>query len=135
MKNPIFTWIVKLIAVVILLQTLYFKFTGAEESVYIFSTLGIEPFGRIGSGIVELIAAILILIPRTTLLGALLALGTMVGAIISHLFVLGIVVKNDGGTLFILAIITFICCSILVYQNRNKIPDLLKFKNKSKFFA
>lgn len=128
MKNPIFTWIVKLIAVVILVQTLFFKFTGAEESVYIFTTLGIEPFGRIGSGIVELIAAVLILIPRTTLLGALMALGTMVGAIFSHLFVLGIVVKNDGGELFILAIITLICCAILVYQNKNKIPDLLKLK-------
>ena len=128
MKNPIFTWIVKLIAVVILVQTLYFKFTGAEESIYIFSTLGVEPFGRIGSGIVELIASILILIPRTTLLGAMMGIGTMLGAIFSHLFVLGIVVKNDGGELFILAIITLLCCSILVFQNKNKIPDLLKFK-------
>lgn len=128
MKNPIFTWTIKLIAVVILVQTLYFKFTGAEESVYIFNTLGIEPFGRISSGIVELIASVLILIPRTTLLGALLAMGTMVGAIFSHLFVLGVVVKNDGGELFTLAIITLLCCLIIVYQNKNKIPDLLKFK-------
>jgi uncharacterized membrane protein YphA (DoxX/SURF4 family) len=128
MKNPIFIWIVKLVAVVILVQTLYFKFTGAEESVYIFSTLGAEPFGRIGSGIVELIASILILIPRTTLLGALMGLGTMAGALLSHLGFLGIEVKNDGGTLFILAIITFLCCSILVYNQKSKIPDLLKFK-------
>ncbi|MEO5776204.1 MAG: DoxX family membrane protein [Flavobacterium sp.] len=128
MKNPIFTWIVKLIAVIILVQTLYFKFTGAEESVYIFTKLGIEPFGRIGSGIGELIASILILIPRTTLLGALMGAGTMLGAIFSHLFVLGIVVKNDGGELFILAIITLLCCTILIIQNRNKIPDLLKLK-------
>lgn len=128
MKTPIFIWIVKLIAVAILVQTLYFKFTGADESVYIFSTLGVEPYGRIGSGIVELIASILILIPRTTLLGALMAIGTMVGAIFSHLFILGIVVKNDGGELFTLAIITFLCCTILVFQNRSKIPDLLKFK-------
>lgn len=128
MKNSILTWIIKLTAVVILLQTLYFKFTGASESVYIFSTLGIEPFGRIGSGIVELIASILILIPRTTLLGALLGLGTMLGAILSHLFVLGIVVQNDGGTLFILAIITFVCCFVLFLQNKHRITDLLKFK-------
>lgn len=128
MKNPIFIWIIKLIAVVILVQTLYFKFTGAEESIYIFTTLGIEPYGRIGSGIVELIASILILIPRTTLLGALIGLGTMLGAIFSHLFVLGIVVKNDGGELFILAIITLLCCTILIIQNRNKISDLLRFK-------
>lgn len=128
MKNSILIWIVKLTAVIILVQTLFFKFTGAEESVYIFQTLGIEPLGRIGSGVVELVASILILIPRTTLLGALLALGTMVGAIFSHIFVLGIVVKDDGGTLFTLAIITTICCLILVYNQKNKIPDLLKFK-------
>lgn len=128
MKNNVFTWIIKLTAVVILLQTLYFKFTGAEESVYIFSTLGAEPFGRIGSGVIELIASILILVPRTTLLGALLGLGTMSGAILSHLFFLGIEVKNDGGTLFILAIITFICCTILVFQNRDKMQSLLKFQ-------
>jgi len=128
MKNSIFIWIIKLVAVVILVQTLYFKFTGAEESVFIFSTLGIEPFGRIGSGIVELIASILILIPRTTLLGALLGLGTMLGAIFSHLFILGIEVKNDGGTLFILAIITFLCCLLLIYNQKHKLSDILKFK-------
>ncbi len=121
MKNPIFIWIIKLIAVGILVQTLYFKFTGAEESVYIFTTLGVEPYGRIGSGIIELVATILILIPRTTFYGAILGLGTMTGAIFSHLFVLGIDVKNDGGTLFILAIITFLCCAYLVFINRNKI--------------
>jgi uncharacterized membrane protein YphA (DoxX/SURF4 family) len=128
MKKNVFIWVIKLVAVVILVQTLYFKFTGAEESVYIFSTIGAEPFGRIGSGIVELIASILILIPRTTLLGALMGLGTMSGALLTHLVFLGIEVKNDGGTLFILAIITFLCCSILVYNQKSKIPDLLKFK-------
>ena len=128
MKHPLFIWIVKLIAVVILVQTLYFKFTAADESVYIFSTLGIEPFGRIGSGIVELIASILILIPRTTLLGALMGAGTMLGAIVSHLLVLGIEVKNDGGELFTLAIITLLCCTILIFVNKNKIPDLLRLK-------
>jgi uncharacterized membrane protein YphA (DoxX/SURF4 family) len=80
-------------------QTLYFKFTGAAESIYIFKTLGMEPYGRIGSGIIELVSSILILIPRTTLLGALLGLGVMIGAIVSHVFVLGIEVQNDGGTL------------------------------------
>ena len=128
MKTSILTWIIKLIAVIILLQTLYFKFTGAEESVYIFTKLGIEPFGRIGSGIIELLASILILIPRTTLPGALLGFATMLGAIFSHLFVLGIEVKNDGGELFILAIITLLCCAILIFQNKSKIPNLLRFK-------
>ena len=128
MNHRILKNIIKLIVVVILVQTLYFKFTGAPESVYIFTKLGIEPYGRIGSGIVELIASVLLLIPRTTLIGALMGLGTMIGAILSHLFVLGIEVKNDGGTLFVLALITFLCCIILVFQNRDKIPGLLKFK-------
>ena len=128
MKYTIFIWILKISVAVILIQTLFFKFTGAEESVYIFTKLGIEPFGRIGSGIVELIASVLILIPRTTLIGAILAAGTMLGAIFLHLFVLGIVVKNDGGELFFLAIITFLCCLTLIIINRNKIPNLLRFK-------
>lgn len=128
MKSPIFIWIVKLIAVVILVQTLFFKFSGAEESIYIFTKLGVEPYGRIGSGIVELVASILILIPRTTLLGALLGFGTMLGAIFSHLFVLGISVKNDGGELFALAIITLLCCTLLIFKEKSKIPGLLRFK-------
>ena len=128
MKKPIVLWIVKAVAVIILLQTLFFKFTGAEESVYIFSKLGVEPYGRIGSGVVELIASLLILIPRTSVLGAIIGLGTMAGAIASHLFVLGINVQNDGGTLFALALITFACCLFLVYTQKDKIPDLLRFK-------
>jgi uncharacterized membrane protein YphA (DoxX/SURF4 family) len=128
MKTSIVQWLFRLTAAIILLQTLYFKFTGAEESVYIFSTLGMEPYGRIGSGIAELIAAVLILIPRTTLLGAIMGAGVMLGAILSHLFVLGIEVKNDGGELFILAIITFLCCIVLIYWNKNRLINLLKMK-------
>lgn len=128
MKSNLFIWIIKLVAVIILLQTLYFKFTAAPESVFIFSTLGIEPFGRIGSGIVELIASILILIPRTALLGAVLGFATMLGAIFSHIFVLGIEIQNDGGTLFILAVITFLCCLILIYNQKDKISNLLRLE-------
>jgi len=127
-KSIIFDWSLRIVAAVILLQTLFFKFTGSEESVYIFSTLGMEPFGRISSGIGELVAAILILIPRTTLLGAMMGLGIISGAIAAHVFVLGITLKNDGGLLFILALIVFLCCAILVYRNKSKIPDLLKLK-------
>src|SRR6266513_3986628 len=96
-------WISRVAAAVILLQTLFFKFTAAPESVYIFTKVGLEPWGRIGSGITELIAAILILIPATTWLGAALALAVMAGAIFSHLTVVGIVVMDDGGLLFGLA--------------------------------
>lgn len=125
MKKEILIWILRITASVILLQTLFFKFSGAEESIYIFSTLGVEPYGRIGSAIAELIAAVLILIPKTTWLGALGAAGVMIGAILSHLFVLGIEVQNDGGLLFALAVITLLCSLGLLYFNKNKLFNLL----------
>ena len=117
-----FNFLLRLIVAIILLQTLYFKFTANPESVYIFTTLGMEPWGRIGSGIVELIAAILILIPATTWIGAILALGTISGALFFHLTKLGIVVMDDDGTLFILACVVFIGSLILLWKNRKKIP-------------
>ncbi|AWA29677.1 DoxX family protein [Flavobacterium magnum] len=128
MGKTIFSWTLRIITAAILLQTLFFKFTAADESVYIFTRLGMEPYGRIGSGIAELFAAILILIPSTSLIGALLSAAVIAGALLSHLFILGIEVKNDGGELFILAVITFICSTILIYLDRQKIPGLLRFK-------
>lgn len=120
----IITWVLRLIAAIILFQTLFFKFTAAEESVYIFSTIGMEPWGRIGSGVVELIAALLILFPKTTWMGALLGIGVMSGAIFFHLTKLGLVVKNDGGQLFIYALLVFISCLVLMIIYKN---DILKF--------
>src|SRR3954467_3466952 len=96
----VLSWIARISAAVILLQTLFFKFTAAPESVYIFTKVGLEPWGRIGSGVVELIAAVLLLVPRFTWLGAVIAMGVIGGAIMSHLTVLGIVVMDDGGLLF-----------------------------------
>lgn len=124
--SNIFTWIVRLVAAVIMLQTLYFKFSGAEESIYIFSRLGAEPWGRIGSGVVELIASILILFPRTSGYGALIGLGVMSGAILSHLVILGIEIQNDGGLLFFYACVVFISCFYLVWINRKQLPVLNK---------
>lgn len=121
-------WICRITAAVILLQTLFFKFTGAEESVYIFSKVGMEPWGRYASGVAELVAAILMLIPCKAWAGSLLAMGVMGGAILSHLTVLGIVVKNDGGLLFTLALLVFTCSAISAYINRRDIPFLPRFK-------
>lgn len=120
--------VIKIIVAVILFQTLFFKFSGSDESVYIFEKLGIEPFGRIGSGITELIATILLFVNKTKFYAALTAAGTMFVAIISHVFVLGIEVMNDGGTLFILAFITFILSVIL---SISYISDLKKLNNKT----
>ncbi len=134
-KLMIISWICRVIVAIILLQTLFFKFTGAEESKYIFSTLmgaENEAFGRIGSGVVELVAVILLFIPSTVWLGALLALGTISGAIFSHLTKLGIVVKDDGGLLFILAIVVFISSAITLFIYRGDVPvlgNILQGKN------
>lgn len=118
----IVSWICRVIAAVILLQTLYFKFTGAPESVYIFSKVGLEPWGRIGSGVVELIAAILLLWPGLAWLGAGIALGVIGGAIFSHLTVLGIVVKDDDGLLFGLAVIVALCSAAVLWLHRHMLP-------------
>jgi uncharacterized membrane protein YphA (DoxX/SURF4 family) len=120
MKKPItyLLWAVRLVAAIILLQTLYFKFGGAAESIYIFSTLGVEPWGRIGSGVVELVASILILIPRTSWIGAGIGLGVMAGAILSHLTVLGVEVLGDGGYLFFLAVVVAVSCLLILLLTR-----------------
>lgn len=124
--NKIVFWALRIVPAVILLQTLFFKFTAADESVYIFSKLGLEPWGRIGSGVGELIAAILILIPATTGIGALIALGIISGALVSHLTVLGIEVLGDQGLLFIYALIVFLSCAMLVFFEKDKVLFLLK---------
>jgi putative oxidoreductase len=120
----VFSWILRVVSAVILLQTLYFKFTGAPESVYIFTKVGGGPWGRIGSGIVELIASILLLSPRFTWLGSLLALGVMAGAILSHLTILGIEVQGDRGMLFGLALTVFVATAINLFLHRTEIPIL-----------
>lgn len=121
-SQQIASWACRLIAAGILLQTLFFKFTGASESIYIFTKVGLEPWGRYGSGAAELVAAILLLIPRFAWAGALLAIGVMSGALVSHLTLLGIVVQNDGGLLFGLAISVFLCGCITAYLHRCQIP-------------
>ena len=123
------SWVLQALAAVILVQTLFFKFTGAEESKYIFTTLlgEQEAAGRIGSGLVELVAAVLILLPRTAWLGALVAMGTMAGAIFSHLTKLGVVVKDDGGLLFALALVVFFASAAILLLRRHEIPVVAAF--------
>ncbi len=119
-------WLLRIVAAVILLQTLYFKFTGAPESVHIFETMGMEPWGRWGSGVAELIAAVLLLVPRTVAIGAAMGAGVMVGAIGSHLTKLGITIPtdggDDGGTLFAMAIIVFVSCCVSLAIHRKELP-------------
>lgn len=116
------SWACQIVAAVILGQTLFFKFTGAPESVYIFSTLGAEPWGRIGSGILELVAVGLLLYPRTPAIGAALAIGLMGGAIGAHLTKLGIEVQGDKGTLFGLAVTVAATSLIVLALRRRELP-------------
>jgi putative oxidoreductase len=120
--QKIASYVVRFTAAIILLQTLFFKFTGAPESVYIFTKVGLEPWGRYGSGVVEFIAAVLLMSSCYGWLGALIALGVMGGAIMSHLTVLGIVVQDDGGLLFGLAITVTVCSLIILVLHRRQIP-------------
>lgn len=120
------SWLLRTTAAAIMLQTLYFKFTGAPESVYIFSTLGIDPWGRIGSGVVELIASLLILLPSTVIWGALLSMAVISGAIFAHLTILGIALTlvDDHGELFALAVIVFVCSAGVAILHCHELPFL-----------
>jgi uncharacterized membrane protein YphA (DoxX/SURF4 family) len=122
MTHLIFSWILRLVAAAILLLTLFFKFAAAPESVYIFTKVGAEPWGRLGSGAIELVAAVLLLSPRLTWLGSVLTLGMMTGAIASHLTVLGIEVQGDKGLLFGLAITVLLAAAINLFLHRGDIP-------------
>ncbi|GAB5524428.1 MAG: hypothetical protein Roseis2KO_23000 [Roseivirga sp.] len=116
----IITWAFRVIAAFIMLQTLFFKFSGAEESVFIFTQIGMEPFGRYLSGSVELIAGVLLL-TRFYAIGAALGLGTISGAIFFHLTTLGIEVQGDGGTLFIMAIVVFVSSALTILLNLEEV--------------
>lgn len=123
--NHLLSWIVRIVAAVIMLQTLFFKFSGAEESIYIFTEMGIEPWGRIVTGIIELIAALLLFYRPTLLFGAILGLGVMSGALLSHLTVLGIEVQYDGGQLFIYALLVWVSCVILIWMNKKQLVKVI----------
>jgi uncharacterized membrane protein YphA (DoxX/SURF4 family) len=123
MKNQqiYISWTAQIIAALILAQTLFFKFSGAEESVALFTKLGVEPFGRYGAGVMELITVVLLLNARWAWIGAILGIGTMSGAILAHLTVLGIESTGDGGYLFFLALITLTCCLTVAYIRKSDI--------------
>ena len=127
--KQIISWILRLVIAVIFIQTLRFKFTAHPDSVYIFSQLGVEPYGRIGLGIIELITAVLILIPKTMLKGLLLSTFIISGAIFSHFLVLGTAVKGDGGILFGSALVVFAACVTLLIMHRSEIQHMFsKFR-------
>lgn len=120
--------VIRIVIALILIQTLRFKFTAHPDSVYIFTQAGIEPYGRIAVGILELIAGILLLIPKTIWVGAITTIGLMAGAIFIHLTKIGVIVNNDKGVLFVTAFLTLILSTIVLYSYRSDIPFLTKYK-------
>jgi len=124
--NQLVYWGARLVAAAIMMQTLYFKFSASEESVYIFTTVGMEPWGRLGVGSLELVASILILIPSLVWVGSLLAVGLMAGAVMMHVTILGIEVKGDGGQLFIYAIVVLLCGTYAFWVSRKSIPSAIR---------
>ncbi len=114
----------KIIVAIILIRTLRYKFLAHPESVYIFEQAGIEPWGRIGIGVLELIASILLFIPTTSWVGAALTLGLMSGAILLHLTKIGVEVKGDKKALFYTAIVTLILSFIILFSEKGNIPFL-----------
>ena len=128
--KKLISWLLRIVAAIILLQTLFFKFTGSKESVELFTKLvgnEYETYVRIGTGFVELIASILLLIPRTAFVGALLGIGLMTGAVLSHLLVIGIQSQGDGGQLFLYAILVFVCCSLTLLIEKQQ--GIILYKN------
>ena len=121
-RQSVLSWSLLIIVAVILFLTLFFKFTASQESVYIFSTLGVEPWGRLASAVVELVTSVLLLVPATAPVGGALAVAVMSGAILSHLTVLGIAVGGDGGLLFALAVIVWLAAAGVVWIYRGRLP-------------
>ncbi len=119
-RANIAAWAAQAIAALILAQTLFFKFQAAPESVHIFTALGVEPWGRMAAGAAELVAAVALLLPRWSWMGAALGLSIMAGALVSHLFILGIEVQGDGGLLFGLAVAVAACCGAVLWLRRTQ---------------
>ncbi len=125
----IVSWVLRVVASIIMLQTLYFKFSGAEESIQLFTMLGMEPWGRYGVGVMELIASILLLVPKTKVMGAILGVGLMSGALFFHLTKIGIVDASGNAMLFIYACVAFISCGILLVIHTDELKGYI-FRKK-----
>lgn len=116
------SWVCRIIAAGIMVETLWFKFTGHPESVWIFSRMGMESWWRYGQGLWELAASILLFVPRLTWLGSLLSLGAMSAAVLSHLTVIGIEVQGDAGLLFAMGVTAWVASFIAVWLHQQSIP-------------
>ncbi|MEO8084864.1 MAG: DoxX family protein [Ardenticatenales bacterium] len=117
-------WAAQIVAAVLMGQTLFFKFTSDPSAVKLFTTLGVEPWGRYGTGVLELIAVVLLLVPAPYLgkhaWGAVLGAVLMVGALFAHVTKLGF--GGDYGQLAAMAVITLVCCCYVIWERRADLP-------------
>lgn len=129
MKSNLLDWIVRIVAVLILIPAFYFKLSGADRSIATFSALDAEPFGRYAVGFAELIVVVLLLIPQTSWLGAMVAGVIMIGAVGSHISVLGF--AGDTGVSFVLALVVLVCAIAEIYASRDRNPIFTRiFSNR-----
>ena len=127
------SWVLQIIAAFILGQTLFFKLTGTEETRALFEVLGAEPAGRYATAVLELVAVVLLLIPRTAAVGGVVALGVISGAIMAHLTKLGVSIdaealgnpglaEMEGPSLFVMAVVVFVSSLGVIVIRRGELP-------------
>ena len=114
------SWVAQIIAVLIMGQSLYFKFTAHPESVAIFTDINMEPNGRILIGVIELVACLMLLRPASAHYGAILGACTMGGAIVGHFTQIGW--HGERGTLGLMAVLVLVACSVVLYIRRRDLP-------------
>lgn len=110
----------QIIAALILANAAFGKFSGNEMSVHVFHELNILET-RIVIGIIEVLAALLLLskIPQY---GALLGFGTMLGALIAHVSILGMEIHGDGGQMVMMMAVVLLSSIIVMWINRRRMP-------------
>jgi uncharacterized membrane protein YphA (DoxX/SURF4 family) len=125
-RSGIADWSLRLVPAAILAIAVPAKFIGDPGTVAIFTQLGAEPTGRVATGVFELVAVVLLLVPGVTIYGALFTAGLMSGAILSHLAVLGVAPDGDP-SMFVMAAVAFMAASSTVWHRRREIPLIGKY--------
>lgn len=130
MKKPhrIISWILQIVVAVLLAQASVFKLISDPDTVSLFTKLGMEPHGRIMTGIFELLACILLLIPVSSIYGALLAAGLMSGALLGHITKLGF--TGPEGELGIMAILILLASLVILFLRRAQLPFIARMFSK-----
>ena len=115
-------WVCQVIAAAVMVAAGFIKLQGGPVDIFIFEKLGMEPFGRYLITVLEFTAGILLVWPSFSVLGALLSVGTMIGASIAHATVLGFSVQGDGGMHVGLLVLVFVTSGVVLWARRRSLP-------------